>query len=426
MKRRRILVMAYVVSPTRGSEYSVAWNYISEMSKDHDLTVLFGASGDHMGDTKEMDSYVKESKLEGVDFIPIKPNVVARSFNYFNKKGLIPYLFYIAYRIWHKQAYKIAKKLCKEYDFDLIHYVGMIGYREPGYLWKLGLPYIWGPVSGTNNAPKQLIKNMPTKGKAKQLFRTFINNIQFKHNPRLRKVIASTDILLTASSENHDKFLNHYNKNSFCIPENVIRGNIELNKDKFINVNKYNFIFVGSLDARKSIGILFEAVSKMKNKHKIHIDIVGDGPLKNHLLQQSKDLYIDNLITWYGKLPREKVLDLYNNAHLHSVTSVSEGNPTTIWEAMMHGVPTISFDHCGMHDTLKDGGGILIPIQDTYEDNVTSLSKRLDYLTENAEIFEELAISTIEVASKYTWDKRREFLNQLYDNLLEGKEIKYL
>ena len=63
--------------------------------------------------------------------------------------------------------------------FDLIHYVGMIGYREPGYLWKLGLPYVWGPVGGTNNAPQQLMERMPLIGRMKLTFRSIVNTFQF-------------------------------------------------------------------------------------------------------------------------------------------------------------------------------------------------------------------------------------------------------
>lgn len=71
--------------------------------------------------------------------------------------------------------------------FDLIHYVGMIGYREPGYLWKLGLPYIWGPISGTNNASLQLMKHMPIAGRIKLTFRSVVNMIQFHTKLRLKK-----------------------------------------------------------------------------------------------------------------------------------------------------------------------------------------------------------------------------------------------
>ena len=38
--------MAYMLSPYKGSEFSVAWNYVTHISKDNDLTVLYGISGD--------------------------------------------------------------------------------------------------------------------------------------------------------------------------------------------------------------------------------------------------------------------------------------------------------------------------------------------------------------------------------------------
>ena len=54
-----ILVLAYAVSPIRGSEYSVAWNYVTQMSKYNRLTVLYGCAGEHMGDFEEMIDYIR-------------------------------------------------------------------------------------------------------------------------------------------------------------------------------------------------------------------------------------------------------------------------------------------------------------------------------------------------------------------------------
>ena len=61
-----ILVLAYAISPTRGSEYSVAWNYVTRMSKYHKLTVLYGCSGSHIGDCKEMEKYIVEKRIPNV------------------------------------------------------------------------------------------------------------------------------------------------------------------------------------------------------------------------------------------------------------------------------------------------------------------------------------------------------------------------
>lgn len=416
-----ILVMAYAISPYRGSEYAVAWNYVAHMSKYHRLTVVYGASGNHMGDVVEMEEYARSHTMANVRFIAVKPDKLARALNWPNRHDFFVYSFYYAYRRWHWQVYKQVLELLKTDHFDLVHYVGMIGYREPGYLWKLGLPYVWGSVSGANNAPWQLMKHMPLLGRVKLTFRSLANTIQFHTKRRLQKALKATDILLTATSENQQKFRQVHHKDSICLPENCITGTITLDESKFNNPAKYNIIVIGRLDARKSVGIFLEALAQVRNRDKLHVDIVGDGPLRARLQGYDREHGLDGLITWHGQLPRVEAVKIFNRAHLHVITSVSEGNPTTIWEAMSYGVPTMSFDHCGMHDTICDKCGIRIPIAKRYDDCVSSIAHNIDVLLEYPERFYQLAKGTIECAKKYMWAKREIILNQLYGNLLSKK-----
>lgn len=413
--------MAYAISPYRGSEYAVAWNYVAHMSKYHSLTVVYGASGNHMGDVVEMEEYARSHTMANVRFIAVKPDKLARALNWPNRHDFFVYSFYYAYRRWHWQVYKQVLELLKTDHFDLVHYVGMIGYREPGYLWKLGLPYVWGAVSGANNAPWQLMKHMPLLGRVKLTFRSLANTIQFHTKRRLKKALKATDILLTATSENQQKFRQVHHKDSICLPENCITGTITLDESKFNNPAKYNIIVIGRLDAGKSVGIFLEALAQVRNRDKLHVDIVGDGPLRARLQGYDREHGLDGLITWHGQLPRVEAVKIFNRAHLHVITSVSEGNPTTIWEAMSYGVPTMSFDHCGMHDTICDKCGIRIPIAKRYDDCVSSIAHNIDVLLEYSERFYQLAKGTIECAKKYTWAKREIILNQLYDNLLSKK-----
>ena len=421
---KNILVLAYALSPTRGSEYSVAWNYVREMSKDNKLTVLYGTSGTHMGDCTEMEEYAVQNPNKQVVFIPIYPNKWANFLNWPNRHGILVYTFYYAYRVWMKQVYKVAKRLVAKEHFDLVHYVGMIGYREQGYLWKLGIPYVWGPICGANNAPVVLMKNMPIAGKLRYGFRSIANTIQLHYNKRLRKALTATDILLTATSENQRIFRKVFGRDSICIPENGIVGNISLNRNKFINPKKYDIIIVGRLDAGKAVGIFLEALTLLKHKEMIHVDIVGDVPLKKKLQQYALKNDIDSLITWHGQLERNNAIQLFNVAHLHVITSISEGNPTVILEAMSCGVPTLSFDHCGMHDTLRDGAGILIPIASTYKACVQSVADAIDKLFEQPNLLLQLAEKTVERAHNYTWEKRRVFWNELYEKVTYLKNAK--
>ncbi len=414
--------MAYAISPYRGSEYAVAWNYVTHMSKNNNLTVLYGMSDNHMGETDTMEEYLKEHAVNNVRFIAVKPNRLANLLNWPNRHDFLVYTFYYAFSVWQREAYNVAREISKAEHFDLIHYVGPIGYREPGYLWKLGLPYVWGPVGGVNNAPRQLMKHMPLAGRMKQTFRSVANTIQFHTMHRLKKALEATDVLLTATSENQQKFRQVHHKDSICLPENCITGTITLDESKFNNPAKYNIIVIGTLDARKSVGVFLEAMAQVRNRDKLHVDIVGDGPLRARLQGYDCEHGLDGLITWHGQLPRVEAVKIFNRAHLHVITSVSEGNPTTIWEAMSYGVPTMSFDHCGMHDILCSKCGILVPIAKRYEDCVSTVARNVDALLQHPERFRQLAHGTVECAWKFTWAKREEFLNKLYDDLLRGKQ----
>ena len=330
---KNILVLAYQLSPSKGSEYSVAWNYVTRMSKYNHLTVLYGVSGTHLGDCEEMEEFAKTKGLPNVTFVCVKPNRWTNALNWCNRHNFLNYTFYFAYQAWQKQVYKEAKNLIKYEKFDLIHFVGPIGYREPGYLWKLNLPYMWGPIGGANKASTILLWKSSTLAKFKFSFRNFANELQLKYLLRLKKALAKTDLLLTAMSENQKIFKSRFNKDSIYLPENSISTEIKLNTSKFKNCTNYHIVSIGSLVAGKTVNILLEALALVKHKEKIIVDIVGNGPERQTLEALAQKLQLQNLIHWHGQLPRNKAVELFNNAHLHVITSAKEGNPTTIWEA---------------------------------------------------------------------------------------------
>ena len=85
---RSILVLAYAVSPYRGSEYAVSWNYILNLSKDNRLTILYGTSGDHLGDSEELENYLKINQINNVTFVHVAPSKWTNILNALNKKNI--------------------------------------------------------------------------------------------------------------------------------------------------------------------------------------------------------------------------------------------------------------------------------------------------------------------------------------------------
>ena len=73
---RSILLLAYAISPTRGSEYAVGWNFTLNLAKNNKVYVLYGLSGEHMGDTEEVENYFKEYPHPNIRIYPVKPTML--------------------------------------------------------------------------------------------------------------------------------------------------------------------------------------------------------------------------------------------------------------------------------------------------------------------------------------------------------------
>jgi glycosyltransferase involved in cell wall biosynthesis len=418
---KKIIVLAYAVSPTRGSEYSIAWNYIVEMAKDNSLVVLYGASGSHLGDVKEIETWLMSNSVPNVRFVSVLPNKLTSMLNYFNLKGILPYTFYFAFRSWHRQVFDVAKILKENEDFDLVHYVVPSGFREPGYLWKLDLPYIWGPFAGIANRPKQLFNSLPFKTRIFFIIRNWANSVQFNYNHRLEKALKATDLLLTGTSETKELIEKRYKISSICIPEHAIVAD-GIGDFKYKEGDIFNILWIATIDARKSLNFLIEALGKIKTDN-WQLHVLGDGPRKPAMKQLAEKMGISQKISWYGHIPRSEVFALLKSAHLHVITSLGEGTTTVLFEAMANGIPTITLNHCGMKDVVCEKCGVKIDLL-TVDQVIDDISKAISGLIRNPEQINRLSAGVRECAKSYTWENRRKLFNGYYDLAIENRRKK--
>ena len=408
MKSPKVLLLAYMVSPRRGSEYSVAWNHITWMSKYCELTVLYGCAGTHMGDFEELADPVLRESLPSVNFVPVPPPLLARLLNATNRRGWFTYSFYLAYRAWHCEAGRVARQLAQEQVYDLIHYLGPIGYREPGTLWQLDLPYVWGPIGGATHLPWMLAQALPLGGRVKLGLRAVANWFQLRFSRRVRRALSRADLLLTATTENQTIFRRVLGVESLYLPENGVVGEVALNEAKFGDLIRLKLVWIGSVEARKALKVLIDAMQRTQHAARYEVHVVGDGPLRSVLQTAVTSAGLARQFVWHGQVGRQSVHRLLDTSHLHVITSVNEGNPTTVWEAMAFGVPTLTIDHCGMHDTIADGAGLKVPIGH-YDEVVAGFARHLDELAEHPERLRQMALQVVADADRFHWKRRPAF-----------------
>jgi glycosyltransferase involved in cell wall biosynthesis len=402
-----ILVIAYQISPHRGSEYSVAWNYVNRMSKDHNLYVICGTSGKHMGDLEDIDDF---SQYFGpnVKFIGVNCSYFILMLNYLNKKGIFKYTFYLAYYFWHRLSYNISKELVEKYKIDVVHFVSPIGFRIPGHYYKLNIPSFWGPISGAEYVNLQFFTKLGYFTKLKVLFYNLVTYIQWNSSTihmainRYTKVYAATSMM--------SQKLSQKGVNSQFISENGIFKFVETKRD----LSQFSIVWIGNSSPLKGFSLFIEVIKKLKDED-IHVIIIGPGMSRAEFDQKFN---VDSKMrcTLYGQLSRSEVFEVLNSGvSVQVMTSMKEGNPTVVWEAMERGIPTVSFAVGGLVDSI---GGMnndcLISLEGGVEVAIDEMASVILRLARDQFYYSRVVSELFDKRSDFLWENRVAIFNKDY------------
>jgi glycosyltransferase involved in cell wall biosynthesis len=122
-----------------------------------------------------------------------------------------------------------------------------------------------------------------------------------------------------------------------------------------ISENETLVTFVGRLTEIKNIPLLFDAAALYKktqqaNGTRLRFAIVGDGHLRHELEQTVESLGINDLVIFAGN--RRDLTRFYAGSDIVVLTSLNEGTPLTLIEAMAAERPVISTAVGGVVDLL--------------------------------------------------------------------------
>jgi len=161
-------------------------------------------------------------------------------------------------------------------------------------------------------------------------------------------------------------------------------------------------IFVGRLHPVKGIQYLIEAMAIVHQEMPdVKLVIVGDGVERSRLEELAERLNLDGCIQFAGQISQERIPRVMHQADVFALSSLTEGLPVVLLEAMAAGLPIVATNVGGIPDIVEEGvNGYLVNAK-----NPDEISNRLLILLQGDEMREEISANNREKARLYTWDK---------------------
>lgn len=411
-KKLNILINAYAVSPNWGSEPGMGWNWIINIAKYCNVFVI-------------TEGEWKDEVLAALNKLPQKNNIHF----YFNplpdkvrkmcwNQG--DWRFYYYYRQWQKKTLCIAKQICKEQKIDIIHQLNMVGFREPGLLWKIeGPKYVWGPIGGMAQIPMAYMNALGFKQKLFYHIKNTINKLQYTYQPSVHSSIKRSSALIAAVKEVKEVLKSIYNRDAYLINETgcSIAQDVPVRIDKAKN-DIFNIIWVGRFIDTKQLDLALQVIDKVKDLNvKFHICGTGDDEQVARYKSLAENLEINDKCVWYGKVEHSKIQQMMALSDLFFFTSIMEATSTVILEAINSGLPILCFDTCGFGPIINDNIGRKIHLSNPGQ-SICDFAYQIRLLYNNPEILNDMSHNEILFREELSWDSKARTVVQIYNELL--------
>ena len=325
---------------------------------------------------------------------------------------------YLYYLLWQWYAYKKASKLKKAISFKLAHHVTWGSIQMGSFLYKLGIPFIFGPSGGGQTAPVAFRKYFLSYWAAEEK-REMVARLMLKYNPAFKAMIKKAAVVLVS------------NKDTLELARGEGAGNVVLTLDaalpehffpesfapKETRKEELKLLWVGRFMPRKGILLLLDVMKELKAYPGISLTVVGDGEMREAFLEKIAEYELGKTVIWTGKVPYTEVREHYQKNDVFFFTSLRDSCPAQLIEAMAFGLPVVTIDLHGQSAIVKEDTGIRCNCT-TPEIAIKELTQAILLLYNNPQLVNQMSTAAYQFAKQQTWTAKIDtVVNQFYSSL---------
>jgi len=396
-----------------GSEPGMAWNWCVNLAKHCELHII--TEGEHQEKIEKALPTLPQGKHMHFYYSPVPEKVRDMCEN----QG--DWRFYIHYQKWQKKAYDIALDIIANNRIDVIHQLNMIGFREPGYLWEIkDVPFIWGPIGGLMDIPLKYIPLSHAKKYLMASLKRILNLLQVKYHPRVRKALQRASFIVGAARESVEKIERYHGKKVILINETGCYTDHSFANRTCENDDMFHIAWIGSFLYTKKLDLALETISKLKHLKNIKFHIVGSGNEKDvtYYKKLANSLNINDICLWYGNVAHSEVQNRMQKSDILFFTSVAEGTPHVVLEAINNCLPVVCFDCCGHGDSVNEQVGIKIKLSNPKQ-SVDKFAEKIEYLYHHKEALNNTSQNCMMRQQELSWDSKIMQMVELYRKAID-------
>lgn len=404
---KTILATTYAVNPYKGSEDGMGWNFILQIARFNRVIAITRENNQ-----EAIARYMEENPSDlyaNIEFLYFDLPYWMR----FWKKGSRGAMLY--YIMWQYGIVSFIKK--QTITYDIVHNVNFHNDWTPSFIWKLGKPFVWGPVGHHPLIPSQYLEPYAKKYWIKDRLTWMVKQYFWKFSYHLDQCKKKANHIL-CMNDSVPKVLGLSYK--YSVTPSVATQDLGWLEHQ--NNDIFTVISAGRFVPLKGFDLTIVAFAKMiksmpyEDKNKCQMILVGSGPEESKLRKMCSNLKIEHHVKFISWIERDALMQLFKTSSVFLFPS-HEGAGMVVAEALSFGLPVICLDNVGPGAFIDKTSGIKIEKSD-YEHTTEGLSTALKTLYFDASLRSKMRMGARKrFENIFHWDRRGEQLQKIYATL---------
>lgn len=418
--RPRVLAIAEAANPEWVSVPLVGWSLAEALREVADVHLVT--------QVRNRDAILRAGLIEGQDFTAIDSEAVARplwavaeKLRMGEGKGwtTLQAINALIYPWFEHLVWKEFGQAIKAGKFDIVHRITPLSPTISSPIARkvdrAGVPFILGPLNGGVPWPK----HFDAERRAEKEWLSYLRDT-YKHLPGRKNTLKHASTLIVGSRHTQSEIPDAYQSKTIYVPENGI------DPTRFNQVAKpkgdvLKACFVGRLVPYKGADMLIAAAADYLRSGRMTLDIIGDGPMLGHLMEQAKTLDCLSGLTFHKWVPHADVQAILSQSHILSFPSIREFGGGVVLEAMALGVVPVIVDYAGPGELVTSETGFKVPCG-SREEIITAFRETFERLSKNPAALAPIAHSAkARVDEYFMWPQKANQIRQVYDWTLDQK-----